>query len=266
MAMGSRYSKCEPAIDVKACLSRSNENSLTGTTYNPMRHLFQVHLVALQCRDILNTIKADGDNKNKLSDILQKTCQDYAHCALLASNTKNYRNIKEQPTIAAVIVGVMRALGISDLPLTMETGRVEVLIKFLSKALTTKRNHIKTQIVSSIKDKVDIATLTRACIGTSPAVPTAAVYLRIALIRSIVVELNKTGSTSVGAGDEPKTTPRTSFGRRKTNIQLTEPQSMFEAIHREDIVSYGEPDNKIPLTLMQDVEGWLTTLNKATEK
>jgi hypothetical protein len=36
-----------------------------------MRHLFQVHLVALQCRDILNTIKADGDNKYKLSDILQ---------------------------------------------------------------------------------------------------------------------------------------------------------------------------------------------------
>jgi hypothetical protein len=49
-------------------------------------------------------------------------------------------------------------------------------------------------------------------------------------------------------------------------IQLTEPQSMFEAIYREDIVSYGEPDNKIPLTLMQDVEGWLTTLNKAMEK
>ncbi|KAJ7811520.1 hypothetical protein B0H13DRAFT_2448054 [Mycena leptocephala] len=252
---------------LKACL-------LLSSTYNPMRHLFQVHLVALQCRDILNTIKADGDNKYKLSDILQKTCQDYAHCALLASNAKNYRNIKEQPTIAAVIVGVMRALGISDLPLAMETGRVEVLIKFLSKALTTKRNHIKTQIVSSIKDKVDIATLTRACIGTSPAVPTAAVYLRIALIRSIVVELNKTGSTSVGAGDEPKDDSKDKFWPEvDKNIAIyyqtmnpAERQIMFEAIYREDIVSYGEPDNKIPLTLMQDVEGWLTTLNKAMEK
>ncbi|KAJ7878962.1 hypothetical protein B0H13DRAFT_2278936 [Mycena leptocephala] len=228
-----------------------------------MRHLFQVHLVGLQCRDILNIIKADGDNKYKLSDILQKTCQDYAHCALLASNAKNYRSVKEQPTIAAVIVGVIHALSISDLPPAMETGRVEVLNKFLSKALTTKRNHIKTQIVSSIKDKVDIATLTRTCIGTSPAVPTAAVYQRITLIRSIVVELNKTGSsTSVGAGDEPKDDSKD----KKTNIQLTERQSLFEATYREDIVSYGEPDNTIPLTLMQDIEGWLTTLNKAMEK
>jgi hypothetical protein len=41
---------------------------------------------------------------------------------------------------------------------------------------------------------------------------------------------------------------------------------MFEATYREDLAIYGEPDNTIPLTLMQDVEGWLTTLNKAMEK
>ncbi|KAJ7863908.1 hypothetical protein B0H13DRAFT_2281979 [Mycena leptocephala] len=263
-------------IFLKACL-------LLSSTYNPMRHLFQVHLVALQCRDILNTIKADGDNKYKLSDILQKTCQDYAHCALLASNAKNYRNVKEQPTIAAVLVlkfysyilsgcyacprHIRSSSGDGDWPCRRPD-------QVLSKALTTKRNHIKTQIVSSIKDKVDIATLTRACIGTSPAVPTAAVYLRIALIRSIVVELNKTGSTSVGAGDEPNDDSKDKFWPEVDKniaiyyqtMNLAERQIMFEAIYREDIVSYGKPDNKIPLTLMQDVEGWLTTLNKAMEK
>lgn len=37
----------------------------------------------------------------------------------------------------------MRALGVSDLPPAMETGRVEVLIKVLNKALTNKRYQIK---------------------------------------------------------------------------------------------------------------------------
>jgi hypothetical protein len=44
----------------------------------------------------------------------------------------------------------MRALGISDLPPAMETGRVEVLLKFLSKALTGKRYHIKSQVCAFV--------------------------------------------------------------------------------------------------------------------
>jgi hypothetical protein len=43
----------------------------------------------------------------------------------------------------------MRALGISDLP-PAKTGRVEVLIKYLSKALTGKRYHIKSQVCAFV--------------------------------------------------------------------------------------------------------------------
>ncbi|KAJ7939127.1 hypothetical protein B0H13DRAFT_2300865 [Mycena leptocephala] len=247
---------------------------LLSSTSNPMRHLYQIHIVGLQCRDMLHIIKADGDKKFKLTDIMMKTAQDYAHCAMLSPSAKNYRNIKEQPTFAAVIVGVMRVLGISDLPPAMETGRVEVLLKFLSKALTGKRYHIKSQIVSSLKDKVDIATLTRACIGTSPAAPTVAVYQRIALLRSIALELNKTGSSTPDGGDESKDESKDKFwpevdSQLAVYYQIMGPaerQVMYEATYREDLATYGEPDNTIPLTLMQDVEGWLTTLNKAMEK
>ncbi|KAJ6611048.1 hypothetical protein B0H10DRAFT_2057884 [Mycena sp. CBHHK59/15] len=251
-----------------------NDAEIFLKTSNPMRHLYQIHIVGLQCRDMLHIIKADGDKKFKLTDITMKTAQDYAHCAVLSPSAKNYRNIKEQPTIAAVIVGVMRALGISDLPPAMETGRVEVLLKFLSKALTAKRYLIKSQIVSSLKDKVDIATLTRACIGTSPAAPTAAVYQRIALLRSIALELNKTGSSTPDGGDESKDESKDKFWP-EVDSQLAvyyqvmgpaERQVMYEVTYREDLATYGEPDNTIPLTLMQDVEGWLTTLNKAMEK
>ena len=93
------------------------------------------------------------------------------------------------------------------------------------------------------------------------------------------------------AGMNQKTKPRTNFGRRLianlryttklwvlrkdkckpsyalSRLDTTEgPQRMYEATYREDLAIYGEPDNTIPLTLMQDVEGWLTTLNKAMEK
>ncbi|KAJ6631672.1 hypothetical protein B0H10DRAFT_1979731 [Mycena sp. CBHHK59/15] len=140
----------------------------------------------------------------------------------------------------------MRALGISDLPPAMETGRVEVLLKFLSKALTAKRYLIKSQIVSSLKDKVDIATLTRACID---------------------------GEFDPDGGDESKDESKDKFWP-EVDSQLAvyyqvmgpaERQVMYEVTYREDLATYGEPDNTIPLTLMQDVEGWLTTLNKAME-
>jgi hypothetical protein len=35
-----------------------------------MRHLYQMHIVGLQCRDMLHIIKADGDKKFKLTDIM----------------------------------------------------------------------------------------------------------------------------------------------------------------------------------------------------
>ncbi|KAJ6620124.1 hypothetical protein B0H10DRAFT_2216172 [Mycena sp. CBHHK59/15] len=234
-----------------------------------------LELVALQCRDMLHTIKADGEKKFKLSDTVSKTCQDYAHCALLSPQAKNYRNVRDQPTIPAVIVGVMRALGISDLPPAMETGRVEVLMKFLGKSLTTKCYHIKHQIFSTLTgDKVDIATLTRACIGTSAAVPTAALYQRIALLCSIAFEFKRSGKSTTEGGDDAKDDSKDKFWP-EVDSQLAvyhqtmcaaERRVMYEATYRDDILTHGEPDHTIPLTLMQDVEAWLTTLNKAMEK
>jgi hypothetical protein len=136
----------------------------------------------------------------------------------------------------------MRALGISDLPLAMETGRVEVLIKFLSKALTTKRNHIKTQVCASMAC-IPILILVSDCFVNQRQgrycdldtrlywyIPGRAhcrclsthrtyckhhiivnILILIIFQRSIVVELNKTGSTSVGAGDEPKDDSKDKF-------------------------------------------------------
>lgn len=42
----------------------------------------------------------------------------------------------------------MRMLGVADMPPSMETGRCELLLACLGKALTDKRYHIKFQVPS----------------------------------------------------------------------------------------------------------------------
>ncbi|KAJ7030648.1 hypothetical protein C8F04DRAFT_1236456 [Mycena alexandri] len=229
--------------------------------------------IFLRARLLSSSISIYAQKKYKLSDTLAKTCLDYAHCALLSPKAKNYRNIKDQQTIAAIILAVMRELGVSDLPPAMETGRVDVLLKFLNKALTTKRYQIKYHLFGSLlaDEKVDIATLTRSCLGTSPAVPTAALYQRIALLRSIALEFKNSGKAT--GGDDAKDDSKDKFwpevdSRLAAYHQMTpgDRQVLYEMAYREDITSHGETDKTIPITLMQNVETWLQTLNTAMEK
>ncbi|KAJ7112276.1 hypothetical protein C8R44DRAFT_741965 [Mycena epipterygia] len=152
-----------------------------------MRHLFQLVVISLRNRDLLQLLKADQDKKYKLPDTLV---------------ARSYRNIKDTPSIASIIVVKcfyfpmscsMRMLGVTDMPSSMETGRCDLLLTCLSKALTDKWYHIKLQLfMSLIGEKVDIATLTRSWIVTSQAKATAAVYQRLAFLRSLAVEFKAT--------------------------------------------------------------------------
>ncbi|KAJ7504033.1 hypothetical protein B0H11DRAFT_2353041 [Mycena galericulata] len=212
-----------------------------------------------------------GQSDSDADLFLRKTCQDYAHAALLSHKSKNYRNSKDNPTIARTIVSTMRALGVADMPPSMETGRCEVLMKVVGKALINKRYHIKNQIFASLTgDSVDIATLTRNCIGTSSAKATAALYQRIAFLRKIAVEHK---SVSIPEADAVKDDAKDKFWPAVDaqlavyqHLGVAQQQVMFEAAYRKDVETYGQPDNTIPLTLMQDVDAWLTTLNMAMEK
>ncbi|KAJ6564271.1 hypothetical protein B0H19DRAFT_1140662 [Mycena capillaripes] len=227
---------------------------------------------------MLQVIKADQDRKYKLTDTLTKTCQDYAHAGLLSPKAKNYRNSKDDPKIARNIVSAMRMLSVADLPPSLETGRCEVLMKVINRALIAKRYHIRAQVhLTSLisPTPVDIATLTRACISNSLARPTAALYQRIAFIRSIALTHKaKTGSKALAPdGAEAKDDSKDQFWLAVDDqltvyqtLSASDRQVMFDAIYREDVQNYGPPDNTIPLTLMQDVEAWLTTLNMAMEK
>ncbi|KAJ7444264.1 hypothetical protein B0H11DRAFT_1931200 [Mycena galericulata] len=164
-------------------------------TSNPMRHMFQMYIVGLECRDALQIIKTDQGKKYKVEDTLAKTCTDYAGIGMLSHRNKNYRNRKDGRSIQSSILDAMRTLQVKDLPPAMETGRCDVVLKYIGKALTDKRFLIKKQIFASLngKEKVDIAKLTRLCISASPARPTLPMYQRIAFLRSIAVQFKKDG-------------------------------------------------------------------------
>ncbi|KAF7375545.1 hypothetical protein MSAN_00442700 [Mycena sanguinolenta] len=254
-------------------------------TRNPMRHLFQIALVALQCRDLLQGIKADQERRYKLPDTLAKLCQDYAHVALLSPKARCYRNSnKGNPTIAKSIVAAMRSLGVSDMPPAYETGRCDVLLKVLGKALTDKRYLIKTAIMESLSgSKVDIATLTRTCIGTSPAQPTAALYQRIAFLRSVAVSYSEANPTKKKKPTQPDDFEKENVKDKEKDdgfwkavddqlavyyidsFTSADRQRLWDTKYQADVRLYGPVDNTLPITLMADLEGWLSTVNTAME-
>ncbi|KAJ6622969.1 hypothetical protein B0H10DRAFT_2213977 [Mycena sp. CBHHK59/15] len=248
-------------------------------TAHPMRHAYQILLVGLKCRDALKIIAADNSKKYKLSDTLKKTCQDYAHVAVLSPKANRYRDSGRGPTIAATILATMRLIGIMELPPASETSRCDVVLTCISKALTEWRCHIKTQMNKTLQlmplaaDKengttppIDIASLTHNCIGSSSAKATAALYQRMAFIHLCAVELKETPTPIVADKkfwhivDEKLALWRQAFPI-KENLQL-----MFDKAYNDDKKTFSEPDSKIPITMMKDLESWLTTLDNGLEK
>ncbi|KAJ6612615.1 hypothetical protein B0H10DRAFT_1952180 [Mycena sp. CBHHK59/15] len=240
-------------------------------TAHPMRHAYQVLLVALECRDKLATIERDHNQKYKLSDTLRKTCQDYAHVALLSPKARRYRDANGGPTIARAILASMRAIGVAEIPPPSETGRCDIVIQCLSKSLTDWRCQVKTLVFKSFtvaatenekSPSRDIASLTRACIGTSSAKPTAPLYQRIAFIRHCAATSSKEKAGSGKNEDNfwHEVDEKLALWRKTSPVEENM-QILFDNTYSTDKTLYGEPDCKIPLTLMKDLDAWLCTVN-----
>ncbi|KAJ7140291.1 hypothetical protein C8R43DRAFT_1018169 [Mycena crocata] len=157
----------------------------------------------------------------------------------------------------------MRMLGVLDLPPPSETGRCEVVLKCIGKALTDKRHYIKSQIFASLSPaedgvKVDIAKLTRSCISNSPVQPTVAMYQRLALIRSVATDL-KDGENFWATVDKQ-------LNIYYQNFSPSERKTFFEMHYNTDVANHGAADKEIPITLMKDMESWLSTVDMVLEK
>ncbi|KAJ7442084.1 hypothetical protein B0H11DRAFT_2251709 [Mycena galericulata] len=233
-------------------------------TSNPMRHMFQMYVVGFECRDTLQIIKTDQGKKYKVEDTLAKTCTDYAGIGMLSHRNKNYRNRKDGRSIQSSILDAMRTLQVKDLPPAMETGRCDVVLKYIGKALTDKRFLIKKQIFTSLngKEKVDIAKLTRLCISASPARPTLPMYQRIAFLDGVKDTVGKPGTDD--AGDSFWNAVDNKLAKYHKSYPIKEDrQLMWEKHYREDLTENGLPDASIPITEARNLDAWLKTLNDA---
>ncbi|KAJ6576266.1 hypothetical protein B0H10DRAFT_2103162 [Mycena sp. CBHHK59/15] len=219
---------------------------------------------------------------------------DYAHVAILSPSAKNYRDTKDGPTVAASIQTVMRSLGVAELPAARETGCCVIVNKCLIKGLTEQRCHVKTVIFESLTkveaDKkngtksagIDIASLTRSCINTTPAKPTALLYQRIAFIVCYIIfdclctwlilsqrycavifkakpkeEREGKSNDDFWIDVDKKLTKSRKSYPNGDNLQI-----IFNSKYNKDKELYGEPDAEIPITMMKDMEDWLAAIDK----
>ncbi|KAJ7614820.1 hypothetical protein FB45DRAFT_936123, partial [Roridomyces roridus] len=229
---------------------------------------------------ILQRLPADANCNYKMPDTLKKLAVDYGHICMLAHNAKYYRNPKDAPAgylVANIIAeqATMRTMGVKDMPPAMETGRVAILAKVIGKALTDKRFEIKSQVVKSLEskskeNKSDIAALTCACIGSTTNVkPTAALYQRIAIIRSVAAKNMAAAKAAENSKAEDKFWVLVDQKLEAWRNTLTAPgalQGMYAKTYDADVAKHGKPDSTVPVTPMKDVADWLVTLCGAMEK
>ncbi|KAJ3781107.1 hypothetical protein GGU10DRAFT_379884 [Lentinula aff. detonsa] len=224
---------------------------------SPPEHLAHILLVGLENRDFLRLLTLSMDYK--VPETLKTTCKDYAWVYILSPTIMQYKG-KSGPDNVLV---AMRQLNVNNLPPSSETGRCDVILEIIKKGMTDARHNIKEKIASSVKNEGaahrDIAALTRACIATSKAKPTALLFIRIAFLRW---QFNQYPTYITdrfwNKVDETLVSYRTEF---KTAAEL---QAAFEAIFHSDKVKYGQPDLVLnPSVALRDVDEWLLKVSSA---
>ncbi|KAJ7456617.1 hypothetical protein FB451DRAFT_1511725 [Mycena latifolia] len=209
--------------------------------------------------------------KYQVSDTLGRTLHDWSYAAILSATITSYRDQEGVPSIATNIMNVMRTCQIAELPPSKETGRCEAVKAIIISGLTQVRCHIKACVFKALKEHapggstddksvVDIATLTRSCIGNAPAKPTARLYQRVAFIRLCARECKATSTSEAKFWKEVDSKLAT---YRKVAVTKEALQILYNANYEDDKKLYGPPDAAIPTATMHDMEDWLATLQEA---
>ncbi|KAE9385091.1 hypothetical protein BT96DRAFT_950089 [Gymnopus androsaceus JB14] len=224
---------------------------------SPPEHLAHVFLVGLENRDAFRLLTSSVDYR--VPETLKTTCKDYAWVYILSPTIMQYKG----KTGPANVLAAMRQLNVNNLPPPSETGRCDVIMEIIKKGMTDARHNIKEKITSSVKNEAaahrDIAALTRACIATSKAKPTAALFVRIAFLRW---QFNQYPTCVTDKFwdkvDETLVKYRTEFN---TAAEL---QPAFEAIFHSNKEKYGQPDLVLnPSVAIRDVNEWLLKVSSA---
>ncbi|KAE9385750.1 hypothetical protein BT96DRAFT_1088754 [Gymnopus androsaceus JB14] len=224
---------------------------------SPPEHLAHIFLVALENRDALRLLTSSVDYR--IPETLKTTCKDYAWVYVLSPTISQYKG-KLGP---ANVLAAMCQLNVQNLPLPSETGRCNVIMECIKRGMTDACHNIKEKITLSVKSETaahrDIAVLTRVCIATSKAKPTAALLIRIAFLQWQFTQFPTCVTDKFwNRADESLNKYRTEF---KTATEL---QAAFTAIFDLDKETFGEPDLVLhPQVAVRDVDDWLLRINSA---
>ncbi|KAK7463482.1 hypothetical protein VKT23_006831 [Stygiomarasmius scandens] len=223
----------------------------------PHEGLAFVLLTMLETRDLLRLLTLAQEYR--APDTVKTTCKDYACIFLLSPALLQYKLDKNA---APNVLMAMRELGIQNLPDACETGRCELILEIIKKAMTDFRHHLKEKIAASIKSNQDIAALTKACIGTSKAKPTAGLFIRIAFLRWMYTTNPKaTGDTFWKIVDEHL------IKTRREYPTTAEQQEVFVALYEADLARFGQPDLvNHPQVSVNDIDSWILQVNAAASR
>ncbi|KAK7047086.1 hypothetical protein VNI00_006748 [Paramarasmius palmivorus] len=289
----------EMARELKKLKGLSAESDLDYEAYAKATTVEEQHarntLHVLEVRDLLRRLVNDSNEQYRVPPAVLKTSKEWASATLLSPSVYCYKGKK----IAETVFNTMRAMGVSDLPSAQDTGRCDMVLEIIRTQITQGRYNLKEKIALSLynkdgsekKNRWDIGTLVKKCIGESRAPAIVGTYIRFAWLRSIWLELhlsagqeqpnNEQSATPVNEQDEqnddarpskrPRTEATTDFWdvvdvRLESMRQhLTAPgelQATFKNIYDNDVVLYGNPKGSVKK--VQELESWLGKLHEQT--
>ncbi|KAF8149830.1 hypothetical protein B0H34DRAFT_678790 [Crassisporium funariophilum] len=142
-----------------------------------------------------------------------------------------------------------------------------MVLELIGKALTAGRYTLKSKIVKGLEGKKDIATLTEACIGSSKAKASVALYIHMAFIQREWKKFLVAKGTGTVKDDtfwiQVDNELKEMRAKYNTSHKL---QIAHEVIYEQDKAEYGEPVVSSDFTMLKDLNNWLITLNQGVSR
>ncbi|KAF5340847.1 hypothetical protein D9758_016605 [Tetrapyrgos nigripes] len=234
---------------------------------NPIEGLYRLLVVNLECRDKLDKLIHEKDAKYRVPETLKESVKDYTKLTILSPSLTAYRSSR----LPSNVVQTMRQLGIQDLPKAQETGRCSAVESMVIKAATEARYKLKSEVISSLTSKINIATLVNKCIQGSRAKVTLPLYMQIAWLRKTAKETRINPETPEKEGKLAKDDAWwVDIDKKLAEMRTEYPESamqqlFFEVVLSDDWKEYpacAEAKANTNAVSMSELEDWLVTLKK----
>ncbi|TEB26328.1 hypothetical protein FA13DRAFT_1795756 [Coprinellus micaceus] len=198
-------------------------------------HMLCVMLGMLECHDLLHA--AASSKAYTIPEDVKESLIIYSQVFVLSPAALFYKR-KSCPT---TVLAVMRSLNVSGIPGEHDVGRVEVILKAITKALTDACHHVKNQIQQS---------LNRLNQGTTKVKATLGLFMRIAFLRWVMRSYPVKPDKFWDQVDV-----------QLDKVRKTHPGTL-KLLYDEDIAKYGSLNPDCPSFPLEQVDEWIKTMHR----